>query len=343
MSITDKEDDMQPYELSMPPQMSEIRNAPERQVVFVLLPHVAALDLAGPVQVFHSAKEHGARYTLTYSSSQSVVTSAQGLVFADLAPLPSVGPDDLVIVPGFDVPLASLDTLSFDPSVTHWIAEAYQSGATIASICTGAFLLGTAGLLDGRRCTTHWVITDGLQVYFPRAHVLDNVLYVHDQRITTTAGVASGIDMALSLIEQDYGALLAAKIAHYLVIYMRRNGSQTQTSIYLQYRTHLHPGVHRAQDLLIGHLDNPVSLEQLAQVAQMSVRSFSRAFKEATGLTPVQYHQQLRLELAANLLQNPELTVEDVALKCGFEDVRHFRRLWSRSHGSPPSVQRLRH
>ena len=140
--------------------------------------------------------------------------------------------------------------------------------------------------------------------------------------------------------EQDYGALFVAQIARFIVIYMRRNGSHPQTSVYLQYRTHLHPGVHRAQDFLIDHLHESISLDQLAQVAQISVRSFSRAFKEAMGLTPVQYHQQLRLELAAHLLQNPELTVEDVALKCGFKDVRHFRRLWSRAYGAPPSVQR---
>jgi transcriptional regulator GlxA family with amidase domain len=226
--------------------------------------------------------------------------------------------------------------------VVCWLAEAYQAGAYLASVCTGAFVLGEAGLLDGRRCTTHWEAVPLLRSRYPRAKVDEATLFVHDGRITTSAGIASGIDMALALIERAHGPLLTAQIARYLVVYLRRNGSHAQQSIYLDYRTHLHSGVHRAQDYLVASLTTPVSLTDLAAASQMSVRNLSRAFKEATGLTPLQYHQRLRLELGATLLDNPDLSIEAIAQRCGFDDARHFRRLWQRTFGTPPSRHRAR-
>ncbi|GAA6615597.1 hypothetical protein NUACC26_013920 [Scytonema sp. NUACC26] len=146
--------------------------------------------------------------------------------------------------------------------------------------------------------------------------------------------------MALSLIEQQHEPRLAAEVARYLVIYIRRNGTQPQRSVYLEYRNHLHPGVHRVQNWLAEHVLKSVSLTELAQIANMSVRSFSRAFKEATGLTPVQYQQRLRLEVASTLLQNSDLSIEAIATRCGFDDTRHFRRLWQRYFGVSPSATR---
>lgn len=314
-----------------------------RRVLFVLLPQVNLLDLAGPVQVFHASGQLGVPYELHFCASQPEVASAPGLVLAHLEPLIDVAPDDLVIVPGLQLECDPLHDLSLDPELNQWLNQAHMVGAHIASVCTGAFVLGEAGLLNGHRCTTHWISVADLQARYPRARVQDSALYIHDGRITTSAGVASGIDMALSLLEHQHGPLFTAQVARYLVIYLRRNGSQPQDSVYLQYRTHLDPGVHRVQDHLISHLTEPVSLPALAQVGQMSTRSLTRAFKEATGLTPVQYHQRLQLELAATLLHNPELSIEEIAHKCGFEDARHFRRLWQRQFGLAPSASRVAH
>jgi transcriptional regulator GlxA family with amidase domain len=298
------------------------------------------LDLAGPAQAFDTARKAGASYLLRYCSSQPTQVSAQGMVLTQLAPLAPVAANDLIIVPGIEWGNAPLEEGFLDQETRDWLYSAFQTGASIASVCTGAFALGEAKLLDGRRCTTHWAQVDVLQARFPRASVLDNVLFVHDGMITTSAGIASGIDMALEFLEQDQGPMFAAQIARYLVVYMRRNGSQPQRSIYLAYRTHLHSGVHRVQDFLIDHVAEHVSLSELADIAGVSTRGLSRAFKESTGLTPVQYHQRLRLELAATLLSNPTLRVEEIALKCGFEDVRHFRRLWQREYGQSPSASR---
>ncbi|QBD76402.1 helix-turn-helix domain-containing protein [Ktedonosporobacter rubrisoli] len=320
------------------------RDAPDsvQRVIFLLLPQVNLLDLAGPAQTFDAAIEAGAAYKLLFCANQPELLSAQGLGLAHLQPLPEVSAADLILIPGLRLK-ALFGDAPLQAEVVCWLKQAAATGAHIASICTGAFVLGEAGLLDGRRCTTHWQVIEQLRTNYPRARVLDSILFVHDGYLITSAGIASGIDMTLSLLEQKHGPLFAAQAARYLVVYMRRNGSQAQESLYLQYRTHLNPSVHKVQDHLISHIAEPGTLSDLARIGQMSIRSLTRSFKEATGLTLVQYHQRLQIELAANLLNNPALSIEEVATKCGFEDARHFRRLWLRQYGVPPSVSRSAH
>jgi len=315
-----------------------ITRAVKQRVIFLVLDKVQLLDLAGPAQVFSMAASYGAPYSLHFCASSSEVRSAQGLFLGQLEPLLPVSADDLVIIAG--VMLEQPAQPLVDEETRSWLLDAYQKGTRIASICSGAMVLGEAGLLDGRRCTTHWFRIADLQQRYPLAHVVEGVLYVSDRGITTSAGIASGIDMALSIVEQQHGPHLTAAVARLLVIYLRRNGSHSQQSVYLEYRNHLHSGVHQVQNWLAEHATAAVSLEQLAQVANMSVRSLSRAFKEATGLTPVQYQQRLRLEIAANLFQNSDLSIEAISARCGFEDARHFRRLWQRQFGTSPATTR---
>lgn len=312
-------------------------NAKQR-VIFLLLDGVELLDFAGPAQVFSMAASLGAPYSLHFCANNRGVQSAQGLFLGQLEPLPAVSANDVVIIAG--VALNKLNQPLLDRDTRRWLINAYTNGTRITSICTGAVVLGEAGLLEGRRCTTHWFVVEDLQQRYPMARVLDGILYVSDRGITTSAGIASGIDMALSLVEQQHGSRLTAEVARYLVIYLRRNGSQPQQSVYLEYRNHLHPAVHKVQNWLAEHAMKSVSLAELAQVANMSTRSFSRAFKDATGLTPVQYQQRLRLEFAATLLENSDLSIEAIAARCGFDDARHFRRLWQRHFGASPSVTR---
>lgn len=312
----------------------------KQQVVFLLLEGVELLDFAGPAQVFSMAASLGAPYLLHFCGNISGVRSAQGLFLGQLETLPSTSADDLIVVPG--IALEQLDQPLLDMATRDWLTDAHNRGICIASICSGAVVLGEVGLLDGRRCTTHWFVVDDLQQRYPLAQVTDGVLYVRDRGIVTSAGVASGIDMALSLVEQQHGSRLAAEVARYLVIYLRRNGTAPQQSVYLQYRNHLHSGIHQVQNWLAEHMTESVSLTELAQIAHMSVRSFSRTFKEATGLTPVQYRQRLRLEVASTLLQSSQLSIEAIATRCGFDDARHFRRLWQRYFGLVPSATRQR-
>ena len=203
-------------------------------------------------------------------------------------------------------------------------------GARVCSVCTGAFLLGEAGLLRGRRCTTHWRRVQELQQRYPSAKVLGDRLYVEDDGIITSAGIAAGIDMTLWLLERDYGPVLAAEVAREMVVYLRRDGNQPQESVYLDYQSHLHPGIHQVQHYLAREPGSTASLAELAQRFGMSERNLSRAFRTATGVSVHEYRTRVRLEHARALLPNTTLTMEAIAARCGFSDARQLRRLMSR-------------
>ncbi|HEX7120052.1 MAG TPA: GlxA family transcriptional regulator [Longimicrobiales bacterium] len=307
-----------------------------RRVLVLALPRLELLDLAGPVQVFDEANACGGDYVVELCSPHAKLRTAQGVWLSELAPLPEPGPDDLVVVPGmaFD----ALDAVGRD--VHRWLRTAHERGAAVCSVCTGAFVLGAAGLLNGRRCTTHWLHVEALRRRHPGARVLDDRLFVEDAGVTTSAGIASGIDMALWWVEREHGPLVAARTARRLVVYLRRDGGQAQRSVYLDYRTHLDPGVHRVQDRIVSHPAESVSLRALARVAGMSTRSLTRAFRRATGLSVGEFAARVRLELARSLLHDPGLTIEEIARRSGFGSARQFRRVWKDAYGVPPSAER---
>jgi transcriptional regulator GlxA family with amidase domain len=298
------------------------------RVLVLLLPDVHLQDLAGPVQVLHEAAHLGGSYQITFCGAAEVVRSAQGLLVADLQPLPEPRRGDLILVPG-----TSSETLDRMRPPVDWLRAAENAGTRIASVCSGAFALGRAGLLDDRRCTTHWKIVARLQAETPRARVIDNCLFVEDGEIVTSAGVASGIDMALALVERDFGPLVVARVSREMVVYLRRNGDQQQRSVYLDHRTHLHPGVHRAQDWMVANADRKATLEQLARIAAMSPRHLTRVFRQATGVTPKQFAAKVKMQVARDLLGDPQRTVEAIASSVGFDDARQLRRLWKQSFG----------
>jgi transcriptional regulator GlxA family with amidase domain len=304
-------------------------------IVFLILPEVEILDLAGPLQAFHeAARSHPFRIRLC--STRAEVRTDQGLVLSNLEPLPEMSGDDLVVVPG--VPYRATERI--DRAMITWIRRAAKTDAHISSVCTGAFILGEAGLLEGRRCTTHWSRTDELQRRFPSARVLSNRLFVTDGSLTTSAGIASGIDMALALIERAFGPLVALAVAREMVVYLRRDGTHAQESVYLDYRTHIHRGVHRVQDQLIKHPGRKFALTELAMTAGMSSRNLTRAFRQATGISVNDFATRVRLELARTLIHDPALSVDAVAQKCGFASARQLRRLWMSHFGTTPAASR---
>lgn len=293
-----------------------------------MLPEVEILDLAGPLQAFSEANGGSKRYRIRLCATRERIESHQGLTLAGLDPLPDdAGADALVVVPG--MPYAA--TQQIERSVTRWLANAARAGAHIASVCTGAFALGEAGLLDEKKCTTHWSRTSELARRYPRARVLEDRLYVSDGNVTTSAGIASGIDMALAFIEQADGPLVAAEVAREMVVYLRRDGAQEQQSVYLDYRTHLHPGVHRVQDWIVRNPATRTTLDELANVAGMSARSLTRTFRGATGISVHGFMTRVRVELARTLLHDPGLTMEAVAQRCGLS-ARQLRRFGVRPH-----------
>jgi transcriptional regulator GlxA family with amidase domain len=305
------------------------------RLVFLLVPQVHLLDLAGPAQVFSTAADLGYSYELSYVAEQPDVLTAQGVSLQARVDWPDLGPDDLIVVPGWRAPtLARSGPLS--ESSMRRLSDHHASGGTVASVCAGAEVLGRAGLLDGRRCTTHHDVQDELAKRFPRATVVRDVLYVVDGRVLTSAGIASGVDLALHLITTRHGPGAAAKIAREMVVYARRNGDEPQVSAMLRYRSHLSDTVHQAQDLIDSRFTERMPLAYLAAMSGVSQRTLTRLFAQATGMTPLRYQQLLRAERAEHLIGHGA-TVQSAARAAGFEDARMLRRLRARENGRRPA------
>jgi transcriptional regulator GlxA family with amidase domain len=306
------------------------------RVVFLLVPGVHLLDLAGPAQVFHTAAELAYPYDLHYVAEQPEVMTAQGLPVRASGGWPALEPRDLIVVPGWQGYTRGRSTL-LSPRAAAALAAHHARGGTVASVCAGADALGQAGLLDGRRCTTHHDLQDDLARRYPRACVVRDVLYVLDGRVVTSAGIASGIDLALHLVATAHGPGAAARVAREMVVYARRNGSEPQASAMLRHRSHLSDTVHRAQDLIDARFTERLPLAQLAASSGVSQRTLTRLFGQATGMTPLRYQQLLRAEHAEHLIGHGA-TVASAARAAGFEDARMLRRLRSGS-----AVRRERH
>ena len=294
-------------------------------VVFLLVPGVHLLDLAGPAQVFSTADRAGCDYRLRFVGADGTVPTAQGLPVQVETELPALSADDLVVVPGWVG-----DSLATSPRLGRALATAlvahHRAGGTVASVCAGAEALGQAGLLDGRRCTTHHEHQDELARRYPLATVVRDVLFTEDDRVVTSAGIASGIDLALHLLAARHGPATAARVARTMVVYTRRNGDSAQHSAMLRHRTHLSDQVHRAQEIIDARFATPLRLGDLASSVGVSERTLTRRFVHATGLTPLRYQQALRVERAEALIAQGA-GVEAAARAVGFEDARMLRRL----------------
>ncbi|SDZ35402.1 transcriptional regulator, AraC family with amidase-like domain [Saccharopolyspora shandongensis] len=299
------------------------------RVVFLLLPGLHLLDLAGPAQAFSTAAGLGHRYQLSYVAQGDEVVSAQGLPLHADTSWPALTRDDLVLVPGSRVAdpprWPKLHAASAERLRAH-----HAAGGTVASVCSGADALGQAGLLRGRRCTTHHDLQDELARRYPAASVVRDVLFVEDDRVITSAGIASGIDLALHLVATRHGPGAAARVARGMVVYARRNGDDQQASAMLRHRSHLNDAVHRVQDLIDARFAESLPLAALAAAAGCSERTLTRSFVRATGLTPLRYQQVLRAERAEHLLSRGA-TAEAAAHAVGFADARMLRRLRSRT------------
>src|SRR5690349_2885654 len=232
-------------------------------VALVLVPGVHLLDLAGPAQAFSTAADHGYAYRLSYLAEQPEVLTAQGLPVRAEVSWPELGRDDLVLVPGWRTRTPGAGRLSDE--VRARLRAHHAGGGTVASVCAGADALGQAGLLDGRRCTTHHDLQDELARRYPHAQVARDVLFTVDDRVVTSAGIASGIDLALHLVATRHGPAEAARIAREMVVFARRNGHEHQTSVMLRHRDHLNDVVHRVQDLIDARFADSLPLTDLCR------------------------------------------------------------------------------
>lgn len=225
------------------------------------------------------------------------------------------------------------------PAMIEFVRTAARTHRRIASICTGAFVLAEAGLLDGRRATTHWMHARELQKRFPRAKIDEDRIFINDGPIWTSAGMSAGIDLALALIEDDLGADIAKSVARKLVLYHRRGGGQSQFSTLLE----LSPKSDRIQTALAyarENLHTPLSVPQLAEAAHLSPRQFSRAFRAETGQSPAKAIEKLRVEAARALMEQSRHSIDVVARHTGFSDRDQMRRAFLRAFGQPPQALR---
>lgn len=300
------------------------------------------LDVAGPLQVFATANDL-ARMSgrsppyepVTVGSTDRVATSS-GLVLAVL-PLPSTDAplDTLIVSGGWGVSAACEDRF-----LVEWIRQRARAARRTASVCSGAFLLATAGLLDGRRAVTHWQRCEEFATRFPKVRLEPDPIFVRDGDIWTSAGVTAGIDLALALVEADLGRAMALSVARQLVVFMKRPGGQSQFSAALT----LQDSGGRFDDLhawIMQNLNRPLSLSDLAERAGMSMRSFSRHYRDATGRTPARAIEEIRLEAARRLLEQG-LQVGRVVTRCGFGTEETMRRAFQRRFGTSPQAYRER-
>jgi transcriptional regulator GlxA family with amidase domain len=307
------------------------------RVIFFAPPEVTALDLVGPLQAFQMANFFLAQpYRIEVCALTESIPVADSLSFSNMLPYRRVkiAADDTLIVCGCDT--VTPEFMRAHKPVFPWLRNAWLAGATVCSVCTGAFLLAEAGILDGLACATHWGDADRLQQRYPRIKVRKGVIFVQEGKVFTSAGIASGIDLAIHLIGMRHGEKLAFQVARSLVIYLRRGGGFQQESVYLQYRNHLDDVVHRAQTFIVENLDRPPSLDRLAEQVGASSRNLSRRFRQNLDLSVGEYVRELRLERARSLLGEAGSKVEDVAKACGFSGSRQLRNLYHERFGRSP-------
>jgi transcriptional regulator GlxA family with amidase domain len=300
------------------------------KIVFFIPPSVHMLDMSGPTQAFLAAGQllHG--YPIEYCSFREEIVDSTGLRMSRLAFYRDVVVEagDYVFVPGYSTSVlrSGADAEAWE-DVYVWLRELAEAGVRICAICSGSFILGRAGLLDGQSCTTHWSMIPLMRQLFPGVKVREDVLFTHEGNIYTSAGITAGIDLALYLLEAAHGPLLAHKVAHELVVYVRRSDRHTQESVYLNYRNHLHRAIHELQDWLIGNLDKKTTIDELAVRVNMSTRNLTRTFKMQTGISINHYITLLRLELARTLRYSPGITMREIASRCGFANERQLQRI----------------
>jgi transcriptional regulator GlxA family with amidase domain len=317
---------------------------PVRVIDVLAYPAVQLLDVTGPVQVFASANDliagaGGARpYMLrVVAQGSGAVTSSSGVTLA-AGPLTKPGEAlDTLLVAGGEGVEAAIE----NPILVEWVRQRAAQARRVASVCTGAFMLAAAGVLDGRRAATHWKYCAKLAQRFPAVRVEPDPIFVCDGSVWTSAGVTAGIDLALALVEEDLGRSMALAVARYLVVFLKRPGGQAQFSaaLALQAADDKFGALH---DWINKHLASDLSLSVLADQAGMSERSFSRHYAEATGQTPARAIERLRVEAAQRLLSESRLPVKRIAQRCGFGSEETLRRSFHRLIAITPQDYRAR-
>ncbi len=313
------------------------------RIALLVFPGVQMLDVAGPMDVFHEAARKAGRpgfYDFELVAlEEGHVRADNGMLFQPTATIDSLdrAVDTLLIAGSHE-----LKGVENHQRLMQWLRRQAGEVRRLGSVCSGAWLLAHAGLLDGRRITTHWNISAALARRFERVHVEEDQIYLRDGNLYTSAGVTAGMDLALALVEEDLGRDVALAVAREMVMFIKRPGGQSQFSAHLAAQTAQRTPIRQVQEWVLENLEQDLSVEQLATQAGMSVRNFSRAFKSDTGATPAEFVEAARLDAARRMLEETASPLKRVAARSGFNDQNSLRRAFMRRLGVTPGDYRSR-
>lgn len=338
---------------TQPSQVDGPRGVPERgtprRIALVGFDGFQILDIAGPLEVFTKANHHlpatsaePFRYEpIVASPAGGIIASSSGMQIAGTRAIADLDEDlDTVMIAGGSE--AALHNVATSTGLLQWIAARAPRTKRVASVCTGAFLLGGSGLLDARRATTHWSATKTLERMLPKTEVVPDAIFVGDGHIFTSAGVTAGIDLSLAFVEQDCGPRVALNTARELVLYLRRVGGQSQFSTSLAAQANAVDGLRAIVAWIEEHPDGDLSIPSLAERAAMSERTFARTFRAETGMTPARYVELVRLDRAKQLLETTKWPLARIADRSGLGSAATLARTFRRRLGITPEDYRER-
>jgi transcriptional regulator GlxA family with amidase domain len=311
------------------------------RIVILAPPGVQSLDVVGPAEVFWEAArrlDDPAAYDVQVMGTEEGPIRGTGNIrfLSDRTIFDEDQPIDTLLVagdPSFEV---------IDPNVTAWLRRRVPTVRRFGSICTGVFLLAGAGLLDGQRVTTHWECADKLELEYPSLTVDADQIFIREGALCTAAGVTSGIDLALALVEEDHGRELALLVARYMVMFLKRPGGQSQFSAHLAAQVSSLTSIQKIQEYVLANLAADLSVDELAIRAGMSTRNFSRVFRREANSTPADFVEAARLDEARRLLVDTTMPIQRIAHVCGFGDVNSMRRVFLRQLSIGPLDYRKR-
>jgi transcriptional regulator GlxA family with amidase domain len=319
----------------------------DKHILFVAFPDMSLLDFTGPQTVFWTASNYMKQQELpayqlhTGSIAGGLIPSIEGITL-ETKPLADfeLNTIDTLVVPGSPIIEQALDKST---ALVDWLTMAARQIPRIASVCSGAFFLAQTGLLNNKRAATHWAMCDMLQRRFPLVQAEPDAIYVNEGTIWTSAGVTTGIDMSLALVEADCGREIAMKVARELVVFLKRLGGQSQFSELLKSQMNEHAAFEKLHLWIANNLADPdISVERMAEKVSMSPRNFSRVYKQATGRTPAKAVEIMRLEAARRMLEDSERNLNQIALQCGFGDEERMRVTFQRNLAVSPTDYRKR-
>ena len=299
-----------------------------RKVVIAGPPPVQVLDVTGPLEVFSNAPDY--EIQLANPGPERTLQTNRGVVLAGATPIADVhGPIDTLVIAGGP----GAESGSYEPKFIAWIAKAAKESRRVASICTGAFLLAEAGLLNGKQAVTHWKFCDRLSREYPEVVVRPEPIYLRDGSIYTSAGITAGIDLSLALVEEDHGHETTLKIARFLVMFLVRPGGQAQYSHMLSRQAVTSQPLRELQVWMLQHLREDLTVESLAERIGISARHFTRVCLRETGMNPGQFVDRMRVEAAQQVIDSSSRGLKEVANTCGFKSADAMRRTFLRVLG----------